>query len=293
MAAVRGNILHKVWEMLAQTKLAQQENRESFICDGIGDLDAKLPDANYFLKLSYEYYKQITPECTFKDDDFKECKKLMDKGLNAQNGSFNPLNLDIVQPEQRFDIKLEQDWAKYEWEYQGEKIQGNLVLRGTIDLISRVSDDTWEIIDLKTGAMRDWGKNKNKDYNTLMDDDQLILYYYAVKRLYPKIKHTIVTINYIKHQPITLPYGQEQYDKAEKLLKTKLKLLKKIKVPKLTIDYRCGYCHFGKTKQEGSNLSICEYMRQQIKKNGLQNTVDTHLVNIAKLKEYAGGGRST
>ena len=70
-------------------------------------------------------------------------------------------------------------------------------MKGTIDLITKPSEDTLEIIDWKTGRRLDWATGQEKTQEKLETDPQLMIYFYAAKKLYPEIKNCIVTIFFI------------------------------------------------------------------------------------------------
>lgn len=68
---------------------------------------------------------------------------------NDKQNPFDPRQREIHAAEPHFDIEIKKPWAEYEYELDGKKLTGNLSIKGTIDLITRVDDDTLEIIDWK------------------------------------------------------------------------------------------------------------------------------------------------
>ncbi|MAJ03272.1 MAG: hypothetical protein CMH03_00685, partial [Marinovum sp.] len=122
---------------------------------------------------------------------------------------------NVVDPEPHFDIPIEEDWAKYEYEMpNGEVIEGRLAIKGTIDLVTKIDDDTIEVIDWKTGRRLDWATGQEKDYKKLTTDAQLLLYNYAISKLYPDYKQAIMTIFFVKDGgPFSMCFDKEDQDK--------------------------------------------------------------------------------
>ena len=80
---------------------------------------------------------------------------------------FDPRNRNILCPEQQFDIVIDKPWAEYEYKTTKETIKGQLAIKGTIDLITQINDDTLEIIDWKTGRRLDWATGEEKTQSKL------------------------------------------------------------------------------------------------------------------------------
>ncbi|NDF28542.1 hypothetical protein EB159_03575, partial [archaeon] len=118
--------------------------------------------------------------------------------LTHSDGQFDPRKRHIHFPEPHFDIPIEEDWAKFEYEINGKKLKGQLAIKGTIDLVTKINDDTIEVIDWKTGRRMDWATGEVKDYKKLENDAQLLLYYYAISKLYPDFPNRIMSIFFYK-----------------------------------------------------------------------------------------------
>lgn len=69
--------------------------------------------------------------------------------LDYHGGIYDPRLRTIYQPEQRFDISLDEDWAHYDFDVNGQKIEGQLCLKGTIDLVTQLDNNTLEVLDWK------------------------------------------------------------------------------------------------------------------------------------------------
>jgi DNA gyrase/topoisomerase IV subunit A len=96
------------------------------------------------------------------------------KLLSFDNESYNPLKLNIIQPEQYFDIQFQEDWARYEYIIGKEKFEGFLSVKGTMDL---VFDNSGYLsgMDYKTGKSRvNWATGKTKYLDDFKEDKQLL-----------------------------------------------------------------------------------------------------------------------
>lgn len=94
----------------------------------------------------YEYYS--------KEDwapiDKKDCYNWTWMALEYKNGIFDPRRRTILTAEPHFDIEIDKPWAKYDWTLSdGQKISGNLRIRGTIDLITTYPGGIIEVVDWK------------------------------------------------------------------------------------------------------------------------------------------------
>ena len=65
-----------------------------------------------------------------------------------------------------FDIEIDEDWAKYEYELpNGEKVSGNLAIKGRIDLVTQREDGIIEVVA--------FDENENKNFEIFLFDDDL------------------------------------------------------------------------------------------------------------------------
>ena len=117
--------------------------------------DAKIPygTVHYGVEMveaiferAYDYYSG--------DDwapvDKKDCRNWTWMALEYKDGIFDPRKRQIHAAEPRFDFIIDKPWANFEWELpSGEKISGNLGIKGTIDLITRLDGGILEIVDWK------------------------------------------------------------------------------------------------------------------------------------------------
>lgn len=284
-----GTMVHKVMEVLAGLKKFQQDNpRKKYLIvddDAVGKVRF---DKNILLSegivedlvdLSFNSYKKGSKH-KWTPADRKEVSRLSWLALNWNEGQFDPRYRDIVDPEPHFDIPIEEDWAKYEYEMpNGEVIQGRLAIKGTIDLVTKVDDDTIEVIDWKTGRRLDWASGQEKDFKKLTSDAQLLLYNYAISKLYPDYKQAIMSIFFIKDGgPFSMCFDKSDQEKFLGMLKNRFEEIKANVSPKPLREDRSHWkctklCHFYKNNWEGTDTPMCIHIGDKLKKDGLDKTV--------------------
>jgi len=149
-----GTIFHKVMECLALCRLREQKNEDYVINDdAVGEIlnnfDFKSDGGiSILIDRAYDYYtKRSTHE--YKKAHYKEVCQWIPDTLNYKGGIYDPRKRDIFAAEQKFDIEIPYDWAKYKYELNGETVEGNLRIKGTIDLILDINTDTVEVCDWK------------------------------------------------------------------------------------------------------------------------------------------------
>ena len=284
-----GTMVHKVMEVLAGLKKAQQDGpRKKYLVvedDAVGKVriskDRLLTEelVEELVDLSFNSYKKGSKH-KWTPADRKEVSRLSWLALNWNEGQFDPRYRDIVDPEPHFDIPIEEDWAKYEYEMpNGEKIEGRLAIKGTIDLVTKVSDDTIEVIDWKTGRRLDWATGQEKDFKKLTSDAQLLLYNYAISKLYPDYKQAIMTIFFIKDGgPFSMCFDKSDQEKFLEMLKNRFEEIKANVSPKPLREDRSHWkctklCHFYKNNWEGTDTPMCIYIGERLKKDGIDKTV--------------------
>ena len=308
--ADKGTICHKVFEILAFIKLNQQQNNRYFEDDIIGPVDITNYSLNTIIEQVYNFYTSQFTHHEWTARDFKDCDKWVYKALEYGDGMFDPRNRDIVEPEQHFDIEIKKDWAKYDYHAKEGHLQGNLAIKGTIDLITKVNDDTYEIIDWKTGRRLDWATGQEKTLEKLHKDPQLMLYYYAIHKLYPDIKHVIVSINFINDGGMySVCFDQSHIYQVEMMLRKKFEDIKNTTDPKLNKSWKCTkLCHFGKNTFEGTdylpsveyrenqittlgqNMTICEQIKHEIAIKGMDNVIDEYQRPGYNIGQYKAPG---
>lgn len=266
--ADKGTIVHKVLEILAIIKKCNQDSVLEFEDDIVGTVFTQQYNLDQIIKQIYEYYTKSFNHHKWETKDLKDCSDWVYKALSYHNGAFDPRNRDIVSPEQKFDFVIEKPWAAYSYDTEQGKLEGYLALKGTIDLITRVNENTLEVIDWKTGRRLNWATGEEKTPEKLQNDPQLMIYHYAVNRLFPQYDHVMITIDFINDGgPFSILFDRSDLIKTENMLRVKFDQIRKNRKPRLNKTWMCSkLCHFGKTDftDSGRVLPILEYRDNQI-----------------------------
>lgn len=296
--AEKGNVVHKALELLANKKLYLQNKQDLFKDIELNkEFNVLNLNPDKALEEAFNHYKTKSIH-TWDDKDFKECTKWLWDVLLFNDGMFSPLTRNIVMPEQYFDIEIKKPWAKYEYYLDdGSVISGNLKIKGTMDLITRVNEKTIEYIDWKTGERKDWSTGKEKGYDELYKDFQLRLYHYALFHLYPNENNIIMTIFFVKSGgPFSLCFDKNDIEKTEEMIKYEFEKIKRCHNPSRIIDYskdkwKCEkLCKFYKEKHENSDdLNICTYLHEELIQLGIKKAYIKH-ANLGVINSYGDGG---
>jgi len=248
LKADMGTIVHKVMEIFGHVKLAEQNGKTSFFDDKLEKDYSRETGTDAIIDDVYNYYTSKFDHHFWGPKEYKQCKKWSYKCLEFNNGQFHPFNQDIIQPEQHFDIEMKGDWAECVMEIDGEEVAQRLRVKGTIDLITRVDNNTNEIIDYKTGQRINWATGEEYNYENLHHNFQLRLYHYAHTVLYPEIPNVLVTIYYINTGgPFTLTFGRSDISDTVDMIRDKFIYIKNTEKPKPNYTWKCKkFCHFGK-----------------------------------------------
>jgi hypothetical protein len=295
--ADKGTIVHKILEILAVIKQAQQNNLLVVTDEIVGEIDVNSYCLDTLFDKTYHYYIEQFSHHSWEKKDYSDCRAWYKKAIDFNNGMFDPRNRDILCPEQHFDIIIDKPWAEYSFDTNEGKIEGKLGLKGTIDLITKIDDNTLEVIDWKTGKRLDWATGQEKTFAKLQKDPQLMLYYYAISKVYPQYEHVIFTIYFINDGgPFSILFSKDDIAKAEDMLRTKFLAIKKNKKPKLNKTWMCSkLCHFGKSTfidhpniqaleeyrdnqitQKGEMMTKCEQIKHDIETKGMDIVVDEY-----------------
>ncbi|MEX0596845.1 MAG: PD-(D/E)XK nuclease family protein, partial [Candidatus Paceibacterota bacterium] len=113
--ADKGTIVHKVLEILAHIKLADQNKEKNIIDDVIGKMSTTKYNLTTIIEKVYNYYSSQFTHHEWELKDYKDCHAWVHKALDSNNGMFDPRNRNILQPEQHFDIEIDREWAKFKY----------------------------------------------------------------------------------------------------------------------------------------------------------------------------------
>lgn len=286
-----GTIVHKVMESLARFKKADQDANNRIKILKINDDALKRIECGRnklyedstvetLLDLSYEYYTNHSQN-KWNNSDLKTCRDLIWQTLEFNDGQFDPRKRNILAPEPHFDIPVEEDWAKFTYKMpDGRIVDGQLAIKGTIDLVTKIDDDTIEVIDWKTGKRLDWATGEEKTYDKLCSDPQLLLYNYAISKLFPEYKQAIMSIFFIKDGgPFSMCFDKNDQDRFLTMLKYRFQEIQANNDPKPISSDRSNWkctklCHFCKTNWPGTDENMCIYIENYLKTNGMQSTIE-------------------
>jgi hypothetical protein len=267
--------------------------------DICGDVDIYKFDVHTITEQVYNYYVQHKNQ-NWTPKDFTDCKNWVMKVIDFNDGAFNPLKMNIVSPEQQFDIPINEPWATYDYVIDGKHLTGCLALKGTIDLICEPSPGIYEIVDWKTGRRLNWANGEEKTHEKLRKDPQLMMYYMAAHSLYPNVDQIMVTINFINDGgPFSMCYTKDDLPETLEMLKKKFDVIRACKVPQLNKSWKCNkFCwqglttfegtpikpiqefRSGQTCRKGQIMTKCEQLKFEIERKGMDKTI----------KEYTSAG---
>jgi len=285
-----GTIVHKVIECLAQFKKADQDasgrvKKLKIEDDALKKVSwdrSKLNDeelVNNLLDLSYDFYLQTSVHKWYKSDK-QTCRQLVWHTLDFNDGQFDPRKRNIVAPEPHFDIPIEEDWAKFKYKMpDGREVEGQLAIKGTIDLVTQTDDDTIEVIDWKTGRRLDWATGEEKTYEKLCSDPQLLLYNYAISKLFPQYKQAIMSIFFIKDGgPFSMCFDNTDQTKFLEMLKGRFHEIQQNNTPRPISGDRSNWkctklCHYCKNDWGDSGENMCIFIEKYLKQHGMEKTI--------------------
>lgn len=313
-AAAKGNVVHKSMELLAWQSYYRARGISEFDEESFGRLRTEDITPDLATEMSYGLYKQIESHVKWNDRyDLPECIEWTRRALLWTDGYFDPRNQIVIQPEQKFDLVIDEPWARYEYDTPEGRFEGQLSIKGTMDLIVQDKHDIDEIecIDYKTGRRKDWGIEDEveaiKDWRTLMRDSQLLLYYLACRRLYPEKKavhFTILFINSYQYEdergrkvtvpggPFRMSFDRDSEAEAMAMLREKFEAIKATQKPEAKRGKPCfTFCPFGRNSKNPPDPSrtTCDYYHDQVRKKGADQ-VFYEIGSMKSLMRYGSGG---
>lgn len=307
-AATMGNVYHKVMECIALGKLQHQAGKSPIVLgdDYIGTFEVSdLFDNKQVIlplcRLSFNYHKEIAPKLKWSDKDLVTVLEWVNRSITECNGQNDPRNKDIVAVEQYFDFEIDEPWADYHYVVGGREIKGKLALKGTMDLITRIDEDSYEVLDYKSGQHRaDFATGEEKTHKKLQTDPQLLIYYLACRKLFPDIPYFDFSIYFLNAGGMfTLCFDDASLKLAKELIRDRFELMRDDQNPRLLEptkkgrekgNYKCyNCCSYQKNKQPGTDMSICEFFQNKIQEKGI-DTVTAEHCNWDAFGVYGDGG---
>lgn len=200
-------------------------------------------------------------------------------GLDFNNGQYDPRRRNVIGTETHFDYELDFPWAEYETILpDGSKTTNKLRIKGTIDFTTRINNGI-EVIDWKSGQRKDWSTGEEKTYEKLCEDEQLMFYHYALRRMYPNEKNIIMTIFFLRDGgPFSICFDDSHVQLMEDKIKKRFEEIKNTRYPKLRDptqqDFMCKrLCPFFKNKfHKDDSDNMCKTVHNTLHKHGLEYT---------------------
>ena len=115
---------------------------------------------------------------------------------------------------------------------------------------------------------------------------ELLLYFYAISKLYPDFPNRIMSIFFYKDidgnpdpKPFSLCFGKEDEVRFLEMLKNRVEEIRQNNSPKL-LDrtrkhWKCKYlCHFAKNNWPGTDKKMCIHIEESLKEQGMEKTME-------------------
>lgn len=250
-AAAIGTLAHKVFELLGKASIVKHRK------------DSKIWDFSYLWEICFNrYYKSIGATEGIKDDKLRKVCKGMHELLK---GRYTPVSDKTIAVEVPFEIPLED--PKFLINAKGQPKE-YFKIRGRIDRVDKIDDETIEIIDFKSGSRDIFGAKirQKKDAIYLYEKEiQPKLYHLASTHLYGWAKNVLVTFIYFTDGgAVTIPFSPSDIENTKNILFRRYNAIKANNDPQRTRSWKCTVlCDHGKSGQ-------CDAIWQEKQQVGLQ-----------------------
>ena len=215
----KGSAVHVALELWANAILGREEDaeidwekslREYYAKTKLWELDNRMPDKHGKPKGFPHPVEKSCESCPWATKD-QRCE-IADKAIAAVDGcprpnfegdielikktltrtDYKPLALDkdgkfvrkIIGVEHPFDLEID-----------------GVQVRGVIDLVAEQDEESLEIIDYKTG--------KSMSFDKVFSDAQARIYAKVARILWPQYNYIMVTLHYLKTNPVSVPFSVE------------------------------------------------------------------------------------
>lgn len=240
-AALQGNIVHQALEWMIKLRKCGKTN----------------VDPMWLLHRAWDEHTAATPEISirkvttridketggFKEAaDFKKCRIALETIL--ADDYHNPYKLTVLDGEQWFALEMPgEEWQCLDKD--GKLYQ--FAVRGFIDLVHEIDDDTIEIVDWKTGNRKNFYTQEPIDEIVLMQEIQPRLYHLAAYFLYPKYKNILITFFYANEGgPVTIALSHDDLVDTIAFLHTFFTTVKSDTLIRRSLHWSCKMCSFGR-----------------------------------------------
>jgi len=112
---------------------------------------------------------------------------------------------------------------------------GGVPVRGYMDLVVEEDQDTLEVIDYKSGQ-------KTLSYDAAFKDPQVRIYGAVARKLWPQYKSVLVTLHYLRKNPVTVDVGPRDDELTIKSLQNRYGEITENKNPYRRKIWLCRFC---------------------------------------------------
>lgn len=148
--------------------------------------------------------------------------------------------MNVLDIEKWFEIEIDGD----EWFTIENK---PFKVRGFIDIVNIIDEETIEIVDWKNGQQKDLSTMEDITLDNISKKIQPRIYHLAANILYPTYKNVIVTFYYINQDgPLTVSFSEEDLVNTFTSLYTFFNTVKKDNIIRRNRSWRCRMCAFNK-----------------------------------------------
>ena len=299
-----GTIQHRVFETVAKIKQAADLGQISIQDDILGEVKVDGFIIEDYIPKIFLHYRTLFDYNDWSDSDVDTLYRWTNI---VKESNLWPAKHKIVSPEMKFQFPIKKDWAAFDFTIDGKKVEGYLGLKGVVDLVIELDSSFYEIVDWKTGQRKNWSTGEIKTAEYLQTDPQLMFYYYAARQIFPSIDTLMTSIYYLDHGGVFTPqFDDEILPVVEGMLKKKFDHIRKNKKPAQICTknrWQCSkFCFFGKNTFEGTGvkpltefrngqvckkgetMTMCEQMRFEIDRKGLDRAVAEYKSPDFKIK---------
>lgn len=224
-ATILGKMAHHIFEILSKASGVQHHK------------SSKIWDAEYLWKIVYNRYIKKYP-IIFASIKQDKLTKLCNGIIKLINGYYTPVKDNTIAVEKYFKIPIERP------EFLLDDKKSYFSIRGIIDRIDLINQETIEIIDYKSGQGKSFDKEGRpyKDSISLKDDIQPRMYHLAAKILYPNIKNVIVTFLYFTDQgPVTTIFVDSDLEETINIILRRFRAIKANEDPSRILGTKMGW----------------------------------------------------
>lgn len=249
-AAVKGTCAHYIMECLAKARLLQQAGRKWEKDNVVGRINAHhrgVNDIDLWIDNTFEHFAKQNSHLEWSSSDKKDIQKSVAKALEHD---LSPLNhAEIISTEDRFSMPINEDWAQFAYEEDGEIKEGRLEINGVIDLVYRDDEGVINYLDYKFGgSLKDWNTGEEKTFESMMKDVQLCMYYWAIRQKYNDELDINSHIWYVNlKKKFSLFFDDTQIRIALNKVMNTFASIKSMEQPEQNFSWKCRFCEFSKT----------------------------------------------